>query len=145
MRVSVLWLASSAIFNLVWEIAQLPLYTLYREASRAEIAYAIAHCAVGDVLIATAAYAVAAVMMRSLAWPLSKPWPGAIVAVTVAFAYTVFSEWLNMYVRKSWAYSDLMPQVLGIGASPMLQWLVIPIAATLATIWLSARERRLGG
>ena len=52
-------------------------------------------------------------------------------------AYTVFSEWLNVEVRRSWAYSDLMPVLppLGTGLSPVLQWVVIPSAA----LWMARR------
>jgi len=48
--------------------------------------------------------------------------------------YTIFSEWLNIVVRASWAYSPLMPVVhlINIGLSPLLQWIVIPAAALYA-------------
>ena len=51
--------------------------------------------------------------------------------MALAFAYTVFSEWLNTEIRGSWAYSELMPvvPVLEAGLSPVAQWIVIPIAA----------------
>ena len=74
----------------------------------------------------------------------TKNWPRerfmAVAVVTVAFgvAYTGFSEWLNVYVRKSWAYSGLMPVLPiagGIGISPLLQWVVVP---TLA-LWCARR------
>jgi hypothetical protein len=37
----------------------------------------------------------------------------AVAALLLAFGlgYTVFSEWLNIVVRRSWAYSSLMPVV----------------------------------
>jgi hypothetical protein len=40
--------------NLVWEVAQLPLYTLWVEATPGEIAFAILHCTGGDAMIAAA-------------------------------------------------------------------------------------------
>lgn len=40
-----------AVLNLLWEIAQLPLYTLWTEAISIYIAYAVLHCTIGDVLI----------------------------------------------------------------------------------------------
>ena len=45
-------------------------------------------------------------------------------------SYTMFSEWLNIVVRKSWAYSELVPMIPGIdaGLSPLAQWVVIPLA-----------------
>ena len=46
----------------------------------------------------------------------------------VAIAYTVYSEWLNVNVRRSWAYSELMPTVpiIGTGVGPLLQWIALP-------------------
>ena len=40
-----------------------------------------------------------------------------------------------MVVRRNWSYSDLMPVIpsLGIGLSPVLQWVVIPALA----LWLA--------
>jgi hypothetical protein len=67
---------------------------------------------------------------------------GASPFLVIAFGlvYTGYSEWLNATVRQSWTYSDLMPVIpwLGLGLSPMLQWLVIPSLALAA-----ARRGRL--
>ena len=58
-----------------------------------------------------------------LSWPARAH--RRVAALTIGFGagYTVFSEWLNTVVRKSWAYSDLMPAVpvIGTGLSPLLQ------------------------
>ena len=43
------WLAG---LSLTWEIAHLPLYTIWNEASPEYMAFAVAHCTVGDLLIA---------------------------------------------------------------------------------------------
>lgn len=132
-RVLATWLAAAALFNLVWEILQLPLYTLYRQGAPWEIAYAIAHCTAGDVLIGGAAYAVGSLVAGTIAWPRCRTVAGLAGTVLVALAYTVFSEWLNVNVRQSWAYSEFMPQLFGIGVSPLLQWIAVPAAATLAS------------
>lgn len=142
------WLRSSAVwrfialrflpllaaFNLLWETMQLPLYTIWREASTAEMAFAVVHCTLGDVLIGTFALFIALTVMR--AGPLVTTWPRFKVAITVivlSVGYTIFSEWRNTTVLNSWTYSDLMPVVplLGTGLSPLLQWVVIPFV-TLA-------------
>jgi hypothetical protein len=51
------------------------------------------------------------------------------------FAYTMFSEWLNIVVRASWAYSDLMPVLsvfgLRVGLSPIARWLFLPLGSLL--------------
>ena len=57
---------------------------------------------------------------------------------TLAFGigYTIYSEWLNVNVRGSWAYSDLMPvvPVIETGLAPLLQWVVVPTLALWVAI-----------
>ena len=121
------WLAG---LSLAWEIAQLPLYTLWKEATPAYIAFAVAHCTIGDILIGTVALALSLVSMRAGSpeqWPRARI---AVLTVSTAVAYTAFSEWINTVALRSWEYSSLMPRVrLGefeLGLSPLAQWLVIP-------------------
>jgi hypothetical protein len=42
-------------------------------------------------------------------WPLRRFGPVAAFTLAFRLGCTVFSEWLNIVVRKSCAYSDLMP------------------------------------
>lgn len=121
------WTAAAFALNLVWEIGQVRLYTIYREGDLATIAYAIAHCTVGDAMIAFACYLVAAGLTRDGAWPTRQPGAGVAVAVASGVVYTVFSEWLNVSVRGSWAYAESMPRISGIGVAPLLQWLLVPL------------------
>lgn len=116
--------------NGAWEVLQLPLYTLAREGTASEIVFALAHCTAGDVLIALSTLTAALVLCGHPAWPVSGFWRVAAVTVALGVVYTIFSEWLNLVVRQSWAYSGLMPVVpiLAVGLSPLLQWLVIPLA-----------------
>jgi hypothetical protein len=50
----------------------------------------------------------------------------SIVTIFLGVGYTIFSEWRNTVVLRSWEYSDLMPQIFGIGVSPIAQWILIP-------------------
>ena len=47
------------------------------------------------------------------------------------------SHSLNIVIRQSWAYSDLMPvvPVIDTGLSPLLQWIVVPLAG----FWFARR------
>jgi hypothetical protein len=122
--------------NFVWEILQLPLYTIWYTGTVKGIAIAVLHCTAGDFIIATTA------LVAALCGAGDREWPGrcfgrvALVAIVIGVAYTIFSEWLNIVVRKSWAYSDLMPVVpiLGTGLSPLVQWIAIPAVAMLRVI-----------
>jgi hypothetical protein len=48
-----------------------------------------------------------------------------------AVAFTVWSEWYNVYRAGNWAYVAAMPTIVGIGLSPLLQWIVVPGAMLL--------------
>lgn len=119
-----------AVANLTWEFAHLPFYTLWRTGSPSEIAFAALHCTGGDVLIALSAVMLALFLVGSPTWPAARS--GQVTGLTLVFglAYTLFSEWLNIEVREAWAYSDLMPviPIIDAGLSPVLQWIVIPLA-----------------
>jgi hypothetical protein len=134
------YLAATAALDLAWETGQLPLYTIWREGSVREKAFAVLHCAAGDLVIALVVLVGALVLAGTSAWPARRT--GSIAALTIlgGLACTVFSEWLNVEVRRSWAYADLMPVLppFGTGLSPVLQWLVVPALA------LRAVRRRAG-
>lgn len=117
--------------NLLWEIAQLPLYTLWTEGSSKALAFAVAHCTAGDVLIAFSSLGLALLLFGSSTWPDQGYGRVAAVSIVLGVAYTIFSEWLNIEVRGAWAYSPRMPVLpwIGTGLSPLAQWLVIPSAA----------------
>lgn len=106
----------------------MPLYTLWETATTGEIAFAVLHCTGGDLLIAAGALALAIVLFGRRTWPDRRYLVVAAATIGLALAYTVFSEWLNVDLRRSWAYRDTMPTlpVLGTGMSPLLQWIAIP-------------------
>ncbi|MBS0161715.1 MAG: hypothetical protein JSS48_03980 [Nitrospira sp.] len=127
------YLAAVAAANLLWEFAQMPLYTLGQTGSAREIILAGLHCTAGDILIALATLFAALVVFGSADWPEDRFWLVGIAAVAVASGYTVFSEYLNTVVRHSWTYSRMMPTLpwLGTGMAPLAQWLFIPAVALL--------------
>ncbi len=127
MKRAALWAALSGALNLAWEIGQLPLYRIYEDGDFRMIVYAVAHCTLGDVLIALGFYGVAVLATRNSRWPMERPVLGGAIVVLTGTLYTAFSEWLNVSVRGSWEYAEGMPTVLGIGLSPLLQWLVVPM------------------
>ena len=128
-----------AVVNLAWETAQLPLYTLWRQGTPREQAFAVLHCTGGDVLIATTTLLLALMTAADGRWPSHPPIYRRVAAITLVLGvlYTIFSEWLNIVVRQSWAYSDLMPvvPVIDTGLSPLLQWIVVPLAG----FWFARR------
>ena len=127
------WLGGVA---LAWEMAQLPLYTLWKEAAPAYVAFSAAHCTLGDVLIGSAALVLALVLGRECTladWHWTRI---AALTVLIGAGYTVFSEWMNITVLRSWTYAESMPtrEAAGfeLGLTPLLQWLVVPPLALYA-------------
>lgn len=120
-----------ALGNLAWEFAHMPLYTLWETGTAREIVFAALHCTGGDVLIALSSLAAALLLLGRDAWPRAGYWKVAAAAIVFGIAYTLFSEWLNVQVRETWAYGDLMPviPVIEVGLSPIAQWLLLPIVA----------------
>ncbi len=136
LRSNALWLPALrryigyvAAASLIWEIFQLPLYTIWAEKPLAQVAFAVLHCTTGDLLIALSALGAALVLVGDGGWPMRSFGRVAGVAVTFGVLYTMYSEWLNVAVRGDWAYSELMPvlPLIGTGLAPFAQWLVVPI------------------
>ena len=136
-RALVTYLLASTGGHALWETLQIPLYNIFWNATPAEIAFALFHCAFGDVLIAGFALALASVLTRSTLWQRDGGRAGQVSLVTVLLgvAYTIFSEWLNTDLRANWAYTAAMPvlPVLGTGLAPLLQWVVVPLFALWST------------
>ncbi len=118
--------------HLIWEFAHLPLYTIWSDGTAGEIVFAAVHCTGGDALIATATL-VLTLLVAGADWPRDRRayWRVAILTIILGVGYTGFSEWLNIVVRESWAYSELMPIIplIDAGLSPIMQWIIIPLAA----------------
>jgi hypothetical protein len=133
----------AAIAHFLWEAMQLPLYTLWRTGTPREIAFALFHCTGGDVLITTATFAAAAALARHFRLP-PFGWRMVFIAIVLGGGYTIFSEWLNVEISRTWSYTAAMPVVpfLGTGLTPLLQWLIVP---GLALALIGYRYRRATG
>ena len=127
------YLLTVAVGHLLWETAQLPLYTIWRTGTPGENLFAAVHCTGGDLLIALASLTIGLTLAGHRDWPVRRFVMVAAVTLAIGFGYTIFSEWLNVAVRKNWAYSNLMPVLSVFGlklcVSPLLQWAVIPTLA----------------
>jgi hypothetical protein len=117
--------------NLLWETVQLPLYTLWREGTASSIATAVLHCTAGDVVIGTVALIGALATLGSDGWPHQRSFRVGVMVLGLSVGYTIFSEYLNTIVRRSWSYSELMPTLpwLGVGLAPLAQWIAVPSSA----------------
>ena len=126
------YLAAAAAGHLAWEVLQLPLYAIWYTASAGAIAFAVLHCTLGDVLIASASLVLAVLALGRTRWPENARTYVRVagLAIGLGVAYTVISEWVNVEVLGNWTYSSNMPRLpwLGTGLAPFVQWFVVPIA-----------------
>lgn len=130
---------ASLALHAAWEVAQLPLYTIWRTGTVGQRLFAVAHCTLGDLMIAGLTLLLALASSASPAWPRESARTVWLLAVLLGMGYTIYSEWMNVSVRGAWAYAEAMPRLplIGTGLSPLTQWLVVP---TLA-IWLGTAQR----
>lgn len=126
--------------SLLWETLHMPLYTLWNEGTPAAVAFDVLQCSTANVAIAFVSLVVAMVLAGARAWPVQDYVRVGLLACALGVGYTLFSEWLNVEVRGTWAYSDLMPVIpgLGVGLSPIAQWIFLPLIG----LWWA--ERHLG-
>lgn len=126
----VFYLALSGTGHFAWEIAHVPLYTIWSTGTLNELFFSVVHCTIGDVMIAFSALVIANILSCSSRWPATNSWRIAGATILLGVLYTGFSEWLNVEIRKSWEYSNLMPVLdffgFGLGLSPLAQWIVVP-------------------
>jgi len=143
------WLAAMRAYIVVlaplmlgWEIAQLPLYTLWQTGSISELAYAVLHCTIGDLLIGLAAITWSLVLFGVPEWPRAAFGRVAMTTLGLGIAYTVYSEWVSVELRQAWAYTEQMPRLppFGTGLGPLLQWAIVPLFA-LRAAWLAGARR----
>ena len=114
--------------QLLWEVAQFPLYTVWHEGDWSYILYGLAHCTLGDLLILLVSYWVVSLLNRSRYWYQSNILVSGFLFTLLGLGYTIYSEIMNVSIKGTWDYTELMPivPVIEIGGMPFLQWVLVP-------------------
>ena len=114
--------------QLLWEVAQFPLYTVWHEGDWSYILYGLAHCTLGDLLILLATYWLVALLNRSRYWYRSNILVNGFLFTLLGLGYTIYSEIVNVSIKGNWDYTELMPivPVIEIGGMPFMQWVLVP-------------------
>ncbi len=136
------YLIAIAAGNFLWETAQLPLYTLWDTGTFSQIAGAVFHCTLGDVIIAAVALVIALVLFASPGWPHASFGKVLCAAIVVGVGYTIYSEYANTTLRAAWTYSTRMPTLpwFGTGLAPFMQWIIVPMAAFASALRVKRRD-----
>jgi hypothetical protein len=121
--IAIRYLLLATSLNLFWEVAQLPLYRLWENASTGDLAYAVVHCTGGDALVLSLSLFFALVLAGNPEWPNRGYTRVALAATCLGVGYAILSEWLNVEVFRTWAYARAMPLMpcIGTGLAPLMQ------------------------
>jgi hypothetical protein len=124
-----------------WEMLQSPLWVGMANLAHAEGVRVCTIAALGDVVIALAAFWSGSLAARSRLWLLDPPRAAFIAYMLAGLVLTIAYEFAATGPLVFWEYAPSQPRlpILGTGLAPVLQWLLLPPF----TLWL-ARIHVLG-
>jgi hypothetical protein len=95
-------------------------------------------------LIMLSCYWVVALLNRNRNWYKENILVNGTLFTLLGLGYTIYSELLNVNIKSTWAYTELMPiiPVIKIGGTPFMQWVLIPpVALWLMRIYNPVRHK----
>lgn len=113
-------------FNLVWELAQAPLYVGMDDFRKTWWVCLLA--ALGDGLLLLLIFAVGWLMLRQRDWFVRPEVRGYALMLVTGLVIAVSIELVAVYWMGCWEYTKQMPlvPVLRVGLTPVAQMLVLP-------------------
>lgn len=142
LRVVTLAVVAYAI-HFAWEMGHAKWFETMKELPFWTATAWCARAALWDVAISVLAYLIASLTGRNVHW-IRRPSPFQLtVYIALGLAVTVAVErWALAGGR--WRYAATMPTIAGIGLSPLLQWIAVPllIAAAARLIISPSRSHR---
>lgn len=133
------------LLNFPWEVLQAQLFEGMAAAPHSAVISACLQATLGDVVILLLAHASVAVVTRRRRWLLALARREVAGFVAVGIAITATIEWLATrgHWAQTWAYSSAMPVIpgIGVGLSPLLQWVVVPPIV----LWFARRQSAHAG
>ena len=128
-------------FNFAWEMMQMNWFASMQGLPLWRTTLVCARAALGDLVIAVIAFGIAALVGKSTMWPTGpRVVIAAITFVVVGIAITAAYE-IFALANARWRYDQTMPSLFGIGALPLLQWLLLPIVEVLLFRFMATRQR----
>lgn len=126
------------LLHFAWEMMQVPWFEGMTEASHGDVVWLCTRATVGDVVIALSAFWVACLAARDRHWIQQARRKPFLVMLFTGVVMTLAFEWLATGLLERWRYAEVMPVVpiIGVGLTPLLQWLLLPPLI----VWLSRRH-----
>lgn len=128
------------LLHFAWEMMQVPWFEGMLEASHGTVLWLCTRATFGDVVILVVAFWSGSATVRQRGWVVPGLWLPALVTIATGLLITVVFEWLATGMLDRWSYADSMPVIpgVGIGLTPLLQWLLLPPLA----LWLTRNHIR---
>ena len=119
-----------------WEMWQMPLYET-AGMSYLEMVAGCSLASIGDAGIMVFAYWATARIVQDRFWLFDLTTKSFLLYLVLGEIVTIAIEHIALNVSFGWRYADAMPNIplLGIGVSPFIMWLVVPIAALILARW----------
>ena len=117
--------------HFIWEMAHAKWYASMNALPFWTATTWCARAALVDVAIGAAAYAAAALVARNVRWVTERRALPMAMYLGIGLAVTVAIERWAVGVGR-WQYGPGMPTIAGIGLSPLLQWIVVPLLIAAA-------------
>ena len=131
----------AVLLNFPWEFMQVPLFEGMADAKHWDAIRICTRAALGDGVIVLIAYWSTAAVWRDRRWFTAPNRTQICAFVAVGLAITFVLEHLatrSDHPAWGWRYSELMPVALGVGLTPILQWILLPPLI----LWLARRQLR---
>ena len=117
----------SYVLNATWEWTQSPFFIDATADLNTIIWYRI-HCTLGDTLILMIGFTLISFYHKGVQWIYHPKGKDYLILIIFGFIYTFISEYINVYVKHTWSYSQYMPlmPLIPIGIIPLVQWIILP-------------------
>lgn len=121
-------LVFSLLLNFPWELMQVPLFLGMRESTHGVAIKACTFATLGDGVITLLAYWGGSLLVQDRRWIARPRWVPILAMIGIGVAITVLLERWAIVSDWGWRYAETMPVVpmLGVGLTPMLQWVILP-------------------
>ena len=124
-RVAALAVVAFAL-HFVWEMGHAKWFATMKELPFWTATAWCARAALWDVAISAAAYLAASLVARNMRWIRRRSPLPLTVYVALGLIVTIAVERWALAVGR-WRYAATMATIAGIGLSPLLQWIAIPL------------------
>lgn len=131
----------TVVLHYAWEMLQAPLFADFTSGPFLTRAMVCLAASFADLAIAATAYAATTALFRNPNWPLAPDWiRPTIFWISVGLAITLVGE---IWATSSgwWRYGPAMPTFLGVGISPLAQWVLVPTTTLFLFRYMSFRSR----